>query len=102
MKTTSWIPLQQLRLIGNIEGVSYLFLLIIAMPVKYCMDYPELVKYTGWVHGVLFIAFTIAAVRAKYLYKFSFLWFIWAMTASIIPLGTFVLDRQLKKVETAG
>lgn len=101
MKTTSWLPLQQLRMIGNIEGISYLFLLIIAMPVKYYMGYPELVKYTGWAHGVLFMAFIGAAVRAKFVYKFSFIWLAWAMLSSLIPFGTFVLDRQLKKLETA-
>ena len=36
-----------LRILGNIEGVSYLLLLFIAMPLKYAYDMPSAVKITG-------------------------------------------------------
>ncbi|MCH9821996.1 MAG: DUF3817 domain-containing protein, partial [Bacteroidetes bacterium] len=38
--------------IGRIEGFSFLFLLLIAMPLKYIWDEPLMVKYAGWAHGV--------------------------------------------------
>jgi len=41
------------------EGLSFLFLLGIAMPMKYVWGYPGFVTYAGWVHGVLFIAYVI-------------------------------------------
>ena len=39
--------IKTLRIIGNIEGVSYLLLLFIAMPLKYAYDMPAAVKITG-------------------------------------------------------
>lgn len=51
--------IKTLRLVGLIEGISFLLLLFIAMPVKYMMDNPVLVKYIGMGHGVLFILFLV-------------------------------------------
>lgn len=89
--------LQQLRVIGITEGVSYVFLLIIAMPLKYIYDYPLAVKYTGWIHGLLFILYIVAVLRAGLLSK----WNLWRvgkyLIASLVPLATFFLDRELKK-----
>ncbi|MCH5690241.1 DUF3817 domain-containing protein [Niabella sp. W65] len=43
--------------IAFLEGISYLLLLLVAMPLKYLADIPEGVKYIGWAHGVLFVLF---------------------------------------------
>ena len=51
--------IKTLRLVGLIEGISFLLLLFIAMPVKYMMDNPILVKYIGMGHGVLFVLFLV-------------------------------------------
>ena len=45
------------RKVAVLEGWSFVVLLFIAMPLKYIADYPVVVKYTGWVHGVLFILY---------------------------------------------
>ena len=42
---------------GITEGVSFIILLCIAMPLKYFFDLPMAVKIVGWLHGILFIAF---------------------------------------------
>lgn len=42
-----------------IEGLSYLFLLGVAMPLKYWVGLPLFVKYGGWVHGVLFVFYML-------------------------------------------
>jgi integral membrane protein len=49
-----------LRILGNIEGVSYLLLLFIAMPLKYAYDMPTAVKITGMAHGVSFCCLLFA------------------------------------------
>ncbi|MFW5972756.1 MAG: DUF3817 domain-containing protein, partial [Bacteroidota bacterium] len=49
--------LSRLRLIGFIEGLSYLALLGIAMPLKYMAGMPMAVRYVGWIHGVLFVLY---------------------------------------------
>ena len=47
--------IRQLRIIGLIEGVSFLVLLGIAMPLKYLAGMPRAVSAVGMAHGVLFI-----------------------------------------------
>jgi integral membrane protein len=92
--------LGRFRLIALLEGVSFLVLLCIAMPLKYAAGYPDAVKYTGWVHGVLFVLymFLLLLVWKQYNWKFSKVMV--AFAASFIPFGTFILDKRIKK-ETA-
>jgi len=86
----------QLRWIGNVEGISFLVLLFIAMPLKYMFDFPMAVKVNGWVHGVLFVFYIAAVLRTAYLIKWDFMRVGIALVASLIPFATFVLDRRLK------
>jgi integral membrane protein len=89
--------IRNLRFIGIAEGVSFLVLLLIAMPVKYLLGIPELVKVVGWAHGVLFMAYIAAVFLAIRAMKWNFLWVLIALGASLVPLGTFVLDSRLKE-----
>lgn len=85
------------RLIGVIEGISYLVLLFIAMPLKYFAGIPDAVKYMGWVHGLLFVSFCIYLLRVWIKYKWSFSNSVFAFVTSLVPFGTFVLDKKLKR-----
>lgn len=89
------------RTVGLLEGISYLVLLGIAMPLKRFAGIPEAVKYTGWAHGILFMLFVALLLQVGYTQKRSFRWMAAAFIASLIPFGTFVLDRQIKKEEQA-
>jgi integral membrane protein len=95
-------PIQQLRLTGILEGLSYLFLLGIAMPLKYMAHQPLAVQIGGWFHGLFFILFCLALLQAKLKYKWSLLQSGLAFAAAWIPFGTFVLDRKLKQIEHPG
>lgn len=86
-------------MVGIAEGISFLVLLLIAMPLKYLLNFPEAVKVMGWVHGALFVAFIYFAFEVMGTLKKSFGWFIKAFIAAFVPLGTFIFDRQLKKEE---
>lgn len=88
-----------LRLIGFIEGVSFLVLLLIAMPLKYYLGFPMAVKITGWIHGVLFILYIAAVLSAVKAMRWNWFSVLVALAASLIPIGTFVLDKSLKKRE---
>lgn len=79
------------------EGISYLALLFIAMPLKYFANAPEVVKYLGWMHGVLFVVFCIYLLKVWIGLKWSFWRAFLAFIASLLPFGTFVLDAKLKK-----
>jgi integral membrane protein len=92
-------PLQLLRKIGIAEGVSFLVLLLVAMPLKYIFDFPLAVKYVGWAHGLLFVSYVALAWFVKETYNWPFKKFMLAFVAAWLPLGTFVYDKQLKKEE---
>lgn len=95
-KTFSWF-----RKIALAEGVSFLVLLLIAMPLKYFANYPMAVKIVGSLHGVLFVAFILFAFVVKSEFNKNLGWVIKAFLASIIPFGTFIMDKQWKKEEEA-
>jgi integral membrane protein len=88
-----------LRLIGFIEGVSFLVLLLVAMPLKYFLDFPIAVKVTGWIHGILFILYILAVFMAIKPMRWNWFSVLVALAASLIPIGTFVLDSSLRRRE---
>mgnify|MGYP001603500758 CR=1 FL=1 len=91
--------IKNLRIIGIAEGISFLVLLGIAMPLKYYFEFPLAVKVVGWMHGVLFILFIIAVFMAIKPMNWKFFSVIVALAASLVPFGTFILDRQLRRRE---
>ena len=82
--------------VGFAEGVSFLILLFIAMPLKYFMDMPLPVRIAGMAHGVLFIGFSILLLMASIKYKWSIKTALIGFLLSFLPFGTFFLDRILK------
>ena len=53
------------RKTGIAEGISFLVLLLVAMPLKYFAGIPIAVTIVGSVHGILFIAFMVLALGSK-------------------------------------
>jgi integral membrane protein len=97
MKEQKIKNIQQLRWIGFVEGVSYVVLLLVSMPLKYYFEFPMAVKVNGWIHGVLFIAYIFAVLKTAWFVKWNYGRIAISLIASLIPLATFVLDRSLKK-----
>jgi integral membrane protein len=87
------------RIVSLAEGCSLLLLLLIAMPLKYFMNYPVAVKVVGWIHGVLFIAYVAVLVVLQIRKRWSLLFFLGAFGASLLPFGTFFLDKYLREKE---
>jgi integral membrane protein len=87
----------QFRKISMAEGASFLILLFIAMPLKYLADIPAAVKYVGWLHGVLFIAYIFQLLylgsELKWSLKRIFVYFV----AAFLPIAPFVVEKRLKK-----
>lgn len=81
-----------LRIIGFMEGLSFLILVCIAMPLKYYAGRPEAVKHVGMGHGLLFIAYIALVLLVSWKQKWSFKEIIVALLASFIPLGTFYAE----------
>ncbi len=93
-KKLSW-----LRKAGIAEGISFLVLMGIAMPLKYFFQQPMAVSVFGWIHGVLFILFIFLAWEYKTDKNKSMGWFAAAFAAALLPAGTFFFDKRLKKEE---
>ncbi len=84
-----------LRIIGLMEGVSYLVLLGIAMPLKYIWDMPGFIYSTGMAHGLLFTLYVFFVLLVGYQLKWSLNKIFWALLASLVPFGTFIADKKL-------
>lgn len=97
MTPSSLKNLKTFVFIALLEGISYLLLLCIAMPLKYLANMPGFVKYLGWAHGVLFVLFCVYLLKVWKQFQWSFGKATVAFIASLLPFGTFVLDSQLKK-----
>ena len=82
------------RIIAFLEGLSYLLLLFVAVPIKYYADNPEYVKLLGMPHGVLFMAYIAFAIWLKPEFKWNQREFIIVLIASIIPFGTFYAEKR--------
>jgi len=76
------------------EGWSFLVLLFVAMPLKYLAEWPWGVKVVGWIHGILFIGYWITAIPLFTKLKWDPERIIGLGLASILPFGTFVMERK--------
>jgi integral membrane protein len=82
------------RLIGRFEGLSFLLLLFIAMPLKYLWGMPEAVRVVGMAHGGLFLAYVAMANYVALELRWSKkLWFL-SMVAAVLPFGTFIFEKK--------
>ena len=94
--------LKKFRLINKIEGISFLILLFIAMPMKYMFDIPMATKVVGMAHGILVLAFIYQIFEAKKEANLT-----WGEVGkytllSLIPFGSFYTDSLLaKKIKAA-
>lgn len=87
--------LKRLRIAGTIEGVSFLVLLFVAMPLKYLAGQPEAVSMVGMAHGVLFIVYIAALLQAwselKWPFRTAFLGFL----SAVFPFGPWIFDAKV-------
>ncbi len=85
------------RIIAFLEGLSYILLLGIATPIKYLNNDPQYVKLLGMPHGILFILYLIFAFMLRKDFKWTNKQFYTVLIASIIPFGTFYIDKKYLK-----
>ena len=89
--------MKQLRILLHLEGVSLLALLFVAMPLKYVAGYPVAVRIVGSLHGILFLSFVAGVVELGLEQRWSRGRIARAILASIVPFGSFVLDRAWRR-----
>ena len=89
------------RITAFLEGISYLLLLFVAVPIKYLNGDPQYVKLLGMPHGILFVAYIVLAIWLKPDFKWSKKDFIIVLLASVIPFGTFYVEKKYLKPHSA-
>ncbi|MNK59369.1 hypothetical protein D3C87_784740 [compost metagenome] len=82
------------------EGISYIVLLFIAMPLKYWAGLPLAVKYVGWAHGLLFVLYIACLVMAWQEKKWGFGKVVLLFIASLLPFVPFYVEKKLKEEDT--
>jgi integral membrane protein len=89
--------LGRLRLVSLLEGISYLVLIGVGVPLKYWLGHPEVVQIAGRVHGGLFVVFLIALARVAVSAPWPPRKVLSAFIAAVIPFGAFWLEHQLRQ-----
>lgn len=89
------------RITAILEGISYLMLFAVTMPLKYLADLPMPNKYVGYAHGILFIAYIMLAVVFWLQNKWSIKKGIILLLASLLPFATFYVDKKYLKPASA-
>ena len=74
-----------------------MLLLFIAVPIKYFLYNDLFVKLLGMPHGVFFIIYIFLAIRFILIKKTSIKVSMIILVASLVPFGTFYVDRKYLK-----
>jgi integral membrane protein len=90
-----YLSVKQFKIVAFLEGVSFLLLLGIAMPLKYIFDMPSPTQVIGMAHGILFIAYVLMVVIIRKQLNWNLKTTALALTASVLPFGPFVVDKKL-------
>ena len=82
------------RIISYLEGISYLLILFVTMPLKYLFEEPQPNKVIGMAHGVLFLLYIVFSFLVKPEKNWGTKTLITVLLCSIIPFGTFWMDKK--------
>ena len=80
--------------ISILEGLSFLLLLFVAMPLKYIYEMPEMVRQVGMAHGILFIAYILGGILLIKPMNWSLTQIGIILGCSVLPFGPFYVERK--------
>lgn len=86
-------------MIGTYEAVSFLLLLFVAMPLKYLAGQALAVRVVGMAHGILFLAYCAALIRARQANDLALKECFICFVAALLPFGPFAVDKRLKRID---
>ena len=87
----------RLRIISLVEGVSFIVLLVIAMPMKYFWGMPNAVTVVGMVHGILFLLFCVALINAVLVARWKWKPPLLIFLASLVPFAPLWVEHWLRR-----
>ncbi|MFI6521852.1 DUF3817 domain-containing protein [Spirillospora sp. NPDC050679] len=82
------------RLVSVIEAISFLLLLLVAMPLKYMADVPQAVSIVGPIHGVLWMAYVALVFMVRGPLAWDGTRTALALVASVLPVAPFFVERK--------
>ncbi len=82
------------RLVAVVEAVTYLALLA-AVVLYRVFDGPRFIGFLGPVHGVAFLVYFVLAIQIRESQGWNLGRLILVILASALPLGGFVVERNL-------
>jgi integral membrane protein len=83
--------------IAFLEGISFLVLLGIGMPLKYLAGMPLIVKYVGWAHGLLFVMYMVFLLQVTLEKDWKWSKAGLAFVVSLLPFGTFWFEARHRR-----
>lgn len=86
--------LRAFKWISILEGISFLVLLLIAMPLKYIWEAPEMVQIVGMAHGILFVVYILGALLLYRSLGWNFKTLMIVCVSSVLPLGPFYVEKK--------
>jgi len=91
--------IQKFRILSILEGVSFLIILFITMPLKYLLSMGMPNKIIGTAHGILFIAYIVFAIFLKVEKNWDLKKTAIILACSVIPFGTFWMEKKYLRTE---
>lgn len=88
------IQVKVFKWVSILEGLSFLMLLFIAMPLKYLFDLPQMVEVVGMAHGILFMSYLVGAIIVYNILDWKFKTLLLAIVCSVIPFGPFYIEKK--------
>jgi integral membrane protein len=92
-------PLTRFRALAIAEGLSYLTLFGVTMPLKYMAGWPAPNKIVGMLHGVLSVLYVILLIQVWRAERWSLMRAAVALIASLVPFGAFAFEWSLRREE---
>ncbi len=86
--------LKSFRILSLLEGISFLLILFVTMPLKYIWDNGMPNKVIGMAHGFLFLGYIVMAILMKPERKWDNKTLYIVLACSVIPFGTFWMDKK--------
>lgn len=87
------------RIASLLDGVSYLILVFLAMPLKYFADLPAAVSYAGRVHGGLFVMLYVLLLASTLSKTIPLRFAVLTAAAAIFPFAPYFIDLRFRALE---
>lgn len=90
------IRIQEFRILAFIEGLSYLTFAV-TMPLKYVYEITAPNYFIGRLHGLVFLLYCLWLLILTLKKEWSWFKGVLFFIASLVPFGTFYIDKKYLK-----